>query len=740
MSTYKCSCGRAFETEKGLNIHKFRCGKPKQENPKSFTCPVCQRNFNKQGFSMHIRMAECKVHLSQEYFTEGFDYLFKLNLYAPDQTEGRDYFVCELCKAKGIKSNRFASKKSLRRHHVHCIYSRKLKEQENEEKPYHCPVCDRGFTKLKGFSHHIRRSKCKPKVAEKFFTETFDYLFEEGLYAQDMVEDIDYVICQVCIEEGRLSNRHALLSFHLTIHNLNKEQYQALYPDAPIICETLVNTRIENTTKSWRARGVEVPIKAEPWVDPKGPYKCPICAESFISLRALGWHIRKSATCKSKIDPLYFEEVSYGRDYVLKIGIYHLAAVEDKDYVICQVCKASGNPLCRFKSLVSHLIRTHKISIEAYRMTYPETKLRAQIALQGLDLNIQELEERGILCFKCPCGSIIATQPGKNFPKTLAVHIALCQHIQKGELDRILKRNLYSPGMVEGRDYIVCQLCKEEGKSDRWRKMGGHVHHHDLTFEEFNVLYPDHPIECTEIYERRKQTNLERSGLENPFKGEELIQRTRDRFKDPEFVRARQRKIEATNLSRYGVKNPFTLYNKVLLLMRLKTRCEARFDELTLEHITYVGNGKFWRGLPGSHRSVCPDFVVQPIKLSKRVIEIFGVYHHSLKLGITKAEAERLKIADLKKAGLDCLIIWDDDLFANSEKELRRAEEFCGPFWALNPEHKKLLHDFGNDKVMTTAQLYKLSLEDIKQLINDDGFFQVHYDAEDPFFPETPQL
>lgn len=97
------------------------------------------------------------------------------------------------------------------------------------------------------------------------------------------------------------------------------------------------------------------------------------------------------------------------------------------------------------------------------------------------------------------------------------------------------------------------------------------------------------------------------------------------------------------------------------------TKPEKIFNEMTPNVICYVGDGKLWRTLPnGKHKN--PDFKIMG---QNKVIEIFGgkdFFH-------TEEEAKEL-IESYKNIGLDCLIIWEHEIYNQPEIVKNQVNNF----------------------------------------------------------------
>jgi len=98
---------------------------------------------------------------------------------------------------------------------------------------------------------------------------------------------------------------------------------------------------------------------------------------------------------------------------------------------------------------------------------------------------------------------------------------------------------------------------------------------------------------------------------------------------------------------------------------RRPTNPEKMFDEMTPNSIRYVGNRAWWRKLPnGKYKN--PDFKVTG---QKKIIEIHGDYWH-------KGEDIQILINQYKQIGLDCLVIWEKDIYSQPKEVLDKTKIF----------------------------------------------------------------
>lgn len=84
---------------------------------------------------------------------------------------------------------------------------------------------------------------------------------------------------------------------------------------------------------------------------------------------------------------------------------------------------------------------------------------------------------------------------------------------------------------------------------------------------------------------------------------------------------------------------------------------EALISRLTPMNVRYTGDGKFYRTLPNS-KGTNPDFIVNPIKETRKVIYHHGIYWHRHELHNRGQDL----IDQWEQLGFECLIIWEDEL------------------------------------------------------------------------------
>ncbi|MBC8460064.1 MAG: hypothetical protein H8D67_18910 [Deltaproteobacteria bacterium] len=93
--------------------------------------------------------------------------------------------------------------------------------------------------------------------------------------------------------------------------------------------------------------------------------------------------------------------------------------------------------------------------------------------------------------------------------------------------------------------------------------------------------------------------------------------------------------------------------------------------QLTPSNVQFTGDGTFWRRLPNG-QSTNPDFIVKPVKKTRKVIYHHGIYWHRNELHNRGQDL----IDQWKQIGFDCLIIWEDELHKDPEGVLNKINDF----------------------------------------------------------------
>jgi len=111
------------------------------------------------------------------------------------------------------------------------------------------------------------------------------------------------------------------------------------------------------------------------------------------------------------------------------------------------------------------------------------------------------------------------------------------------------------------------------------------------------------------------------------------------------------------------------------------SKLEQEVMKVVPKNVKYVGNGKFWIPIKnGKYKNRNPDFIVEPFKKTKKVVEVLGGYFHDPI--ITKElwwdHHERI-INEYKSVGVECFCIWYFDFYDEFLRDvlIYKLEEFA---------------------------------------------------------------
>lgn len=120
----------------------------------------------------------------------------------------------------------------------------------------------------------------------------------------------------------------------------------------------------------------------------------------------------------------------------------------------------------------------------------------------------------------------------------------------------------------------------------------------------------------------------------------------------------------------------------VAAMMKFPTTPERMFADLVSDNIRYIGNGSYWRQITlrlsnGEYirKYKNPDFKIAG---KNKVIEIYGDYWH-------RNDIPEDLIMAYKEAGIECIVIWEHEIYEDIEGVLNRVAAFVGdPEWQLS--------------------------------------------------------
>jgi len=151
-----------------------------------------------------------------------------------------------------------------------------------------------------------------------------------------------------------------------------------------------------------------------------------------------------------------------------------------------------------------------------------------------------------------------------------------------------------------------------------------------------------------------------------------ISEQAKERWQDPDFrkkIEKRNNNPEYKKMMKEQVKkrwqDPDFRKKIEKAIAKRPTKPEKIFDRITSQEVRYVGNRAYWKTLPnGSHKN--PDFKVTG---QNKVIEIYGDYWHR--------NDDPQELIDLyNQVGLQCLIIWENEVYNKKEEVIERVNKF----------------------------------------------------------------
>lgn len=438
-------------------------------------------------------------------------------------------------------------------------------------------------------------------------------------------ENIDFVVCKVCGFKGMMLNRH------LSKHSMTAEEYRNRFPDSKIACEMIMKQQGESVSRTCEQKPKTNKVKEE--------YICQYCGGKFRYFCNFEKHIQK--------------EISH-----------FIGGTQGVDFVVCGICGMHS------ENLEPHIRLQHSMELDTYYETYGRDTVAEIIRKRQKASNIgkhsKPMSEKRKSNLCDVCGLWYQPETAKN-------HLAECvaSHPDKYELNQ---------------DYVKCPECgkalsrlgehlrKEHGWDEDRIKMEANK---GLKLIAGYIVEKNKSIDLVAAQEKREVTHLKRHGYANPFSNPDI-----------------QNKIGETNQRRYGASYP--MQNEEVFIRQQESAqsgpsgLEVFFDEHTCEQCVYVGyGGRFIRTKTGVNKygrlikDLNPDFMILPSNVlesalaaskerrrlssekhrSKYVVELLGDYYHSKEvIGVEPEEHVREIMAAYKSAGIECLVLWENDV------------------------------------------------------------------------------
>jgi hypothetical protein len=173
---------------------------------------------------------------------------------------------------------------------------------------------------------------------------------------------------------------------------------------------------------------------------------CPVCGLGVVGEKGLTGHLYRPTTG----DP-----VAHAAYIQAQLDAIWEGKEEDRDYIVCLVCQHKGVRIDR------HLMSEHRMSVETYRAYHSGAPVQAEVLREVRSASAvaqhQAQPLKGLTKdLACPtCGKV------RPVPLTLApsVHEIRCPEcIEAAE-------EAHWSSLVEGEDYVTCQVCGERADS-----------------------------------------------------------------------------------------------------------------------------------------------------------------------------------------------------------------------------------------------------------------------------------
>jgi len=267
-----------------------------------------------------------------------------------------------------------------------------------------------------------------------------------------------------------------------------------------------------------------------------------------------------------------------------------------------------------------------------------------------------------------------------------------------------MARYKITENMIENEDYIICKICNK-----KFRYLTSHLKIHNLSIEDYLNQFPDSLIKSANFIKDRAdsiRTGCQKKyGVDNVGQLQSVKDKNKEYFNNKygsdSYMSTNEFKIKSleTIQIRYNVDNVmkdneikikcFANYNKSMLekynieygfqseeiwLKGMHTNSSVKqnkpekFIESLSDKIKYTGDHKFWVTFKdGTHKN--PDFIIEPFKETKKVIEFAGNYWHN--------EEEMNNILNkYSQLNIDCLLIWESDFYQKRDQIIELINNF----------------------------------------------------------------
>jgi len=367
-----------------------------------------------------------------------------------------------------------------------------------------------------------------------------------------------------------------------------------------------------------------------------------------------------------------------------------MGRIENIDYVICRVC---GKKLKQIHN--SHL-RTHNMTHEEYIKKFSNTetmcgnmkkqlrdKLTKYENTKEYRNKVLEGKENHVVCQVC----------GKKF-----------KHIQNAHLNK--RHNMTCKEYKEKfpNSETVCESMKNQIRN----ALIGYKHTEETRRKmsesgKGRVFTEEHCRNMSKAFKQNYKDGIRKVSMKG---AEALVAYTKEhgtywkgKSGDPELIKAHKKGVE-TRKRNGSYKEMGKRHSKKIKeykdslteeerleyckakLEQLKgswkapNKLEQRIINLNIDNLDYTGDRIVWVPLKTplikNGKEICnknPDFILNPINKTQCVVEIFGDYFHD-------KQEERDLLEKYKEVGINCLIIWEHEVYKNIKKVKTKILDF----------------------------------------------------------------
>ena len=457
---------------------------------------------------------------------------------------------------------------------------------------------------------------------------------------------------------------------------------------------------------------------------------CPAC-QKVLPVKGIPKHTNGCAKWQAVIGvpPSQF---NFNRHF--KRALYADGLQEGVDYVECRLCDF------RAKRLMDHLQNVHKLDEAGYLKAHPDAQVRLSSTLQSRVATVQarygtdnvfqtdEVKAKSRETAQVKYGvdhaslapAVVEKREQTNRERYGVSNVFSSKEIQDKAVQTMLSR--YGVSKAQQLPRIRLQTAQTNlarygaeayfqtpqfaeqyrrtsqvnwGSDHPMQSEAGQQRCEEGCLTSFGYSNPFH---SPEIQEKAYQSNLANHGGKHSQQDPDVLEKARATWMEkygednPSKVEAVKQRIKDVWEGKYGVPfPPQSLWtNRVL---SFPNKLEQYTQTLCPVNVIYAGDGSYWVKAKGESRARNPDFVVltdkqlalwqEGAKLNDlrvgRLVEIFGSYWHGPARTGKERSVHQAEVVDYyKRAGLECLVLWEDEIRKHPQRVAERIQVYLG--------------------------------------------------------------